>query len=183
MKAEGSKGYPKKVAILMAVLLVLIVLVLIIAKVDLPEISSTVDNCYETAAMAVIDAYDRAETVIIAGGEARAVDRLGSKVLAGALELPILLTTPEALPSQAAAVIGKLGVKKAYVLGGVEAVSDAVIGELMELGLFVKRISGDNCYEYATKIAAEVGKDQEFRKRFLKKIPNIITDQFRVFRK
>lgn len=164
----------------MAVLLVLIVLVLIIAKVGLPGISSTGDSCYETAARAVVDAYDRAETVIIAGGEARAVDRLGSKVLAGALELPILLTTPETLSSQAAAVIGKLGVEKAYILGGTETVSDAVIGELMELGLFVKRISGDNYYEIATKIAAEVGKDQDFRERFLKKIPNIITGQFRV---
>jgi len=95
-----------------------------------------------------------AEAVVIATGE-NWPDALGGSSLAGALDGPILLTKKTALPSEVAAEIGRLGAKKAVILGSTAAVSSAVAGAVDALpGVSVERIGGANRYDTARMIAA-----------------------------
>lgn len=82
-------------------------------------------------------------------------DALGGSALAGALEAPILLTRPGALPDSVAAEIARLGAKRAIVLGGTGAVSPQVFSELEALlgKGFVERIEGATRYETAAAVA------------------------------
>jgi len=82
-------------------------------------------------------------------------DALGGTSLAGALDGPILLTDPAALPADVSTEIQRLGAQKAIILGGTGAVTQAVQTSLN--GLLgtpnVERISGDNRYLTADKVA------------------------------
>ncbi|MDO8879736.1 MAG: cell wall-binding repeat-containing protein, partial [Coriobacteriia bacterium] len=88
-------------------------------------------------------------------------DALGGAALAGAVDGPILLTEPTALPSTVAQAISDLGASKAIILGGTAAVSPAVASALAtKLGGAgnVTRIDGADRYETARKVAAETVK-------------------------
>ena len=152
----------RKASIFMAFLLmILMVFGTVTAQLDGPGVSRIGgDDRYETAARVALEAYDSADMVILARGDDAGgfADGLSASVLAGALNIPILLTKPDALPAVTLETIEQLGAKMIYVLGGTGAISNAVLGELMDHGFFVKRLSGDSRFETAAKIAAEVGK-------------------------
>lgn len=115
---------------------------------------------YKTAAAIALEAYDQADTVIITRGEdAFLFDALAGSVLAGVLDAPILLTGFAHLNDSTAGAIEALGAERAIILGGEGAVSAAVMGELEDAGLTVKRIAGDNRYETAAEIAREVSRE------------------------
>lgn len=111
----------------------------------------------DTAIQASQEAFSpgSADWVVIATGY-NWPDALGGAALAGALDGPILLTKPDALPSTVLAEIARLGADNAIILGGTSAVSQAVEASLDgELGgAKVERIAGDNRYETARDIAA-----------------------------
>jgi len=118
------------------------------------------DNRYDTSAKIALDAYPGgAETVIIARGdnEGQFADGLAASYLAGLKDAPVLLTSPDKLPQKTEDAVVKLKAKKAYVLGGKLAISEAVVGKLKNLGLEMKRIEGNNRYATAASIAAEGG--------------------------
>ncbi len=84
-------------------------------------------------------------------------DALGASALSGAVDGPILITRPDALPASIKAEITRLGATDAYVVGGTVAVSSAVMSELdMMLSGTVKRLSGPNRYVTANIMASEV---------------------------
>ena len=107
---------------------------------------------YQTSAEVAREAYDSAETVLLARGddEGEFADGLAAGVLAGAVDGPILLTEPENLPGEIEEVIEELEANQAYVLGGGAAVSEEVEADLEDKGLEMERLAGDN--QYALKI-------------------------------
>jgi len=116
------------------------------------------DNRYDTTVLASIAAYpDGADAVVIATG-ANWPDALGGASLAGALDGPILLTQPAAVPASVMNEITRLDATKAVIIGGPPAVSVAVENALKaKLGSAnVERLSGNTRYETANAVAARV---------------------------
>ncbi len=115
---------------------------------------------FSTAVEASLEAYPNgldpagAQTVVIATGR-NWPDALGGSALAGALDGPLLLTEPGALPTVITDEIGRLGAEKAIILGGEAAVSPAVAAALAKT-LDVERIAGNDRYQTADKVASRV---------------------------
>ncbi len=107
-----------------------------------------------TTAIAVSEkAFSSATNVVIATGY-NWPDALGGAALAGALDGPILLTAPTALPGSVIDEIERLGATHAYVLGSESAVSKGVYNALDAIpGVAVERIGGKSRYETANMIA------------------------------
>ncbi len=119
------------------------------------------DDRYQTSALLAEEAFsDGATTVIIARGDQAGnfADGLASSVLSGALDAPVLLTKPNALPADIKTAIRSLGATRAIVLGGTEAISSSVVAGLRDLNLTVSRIEGKDRYETAAKVAREADK-------------------------
>ncbi len=83
-------------------------------------------------------------------------DALSASALAGAYECPVLLTSPNSLSWDAESEILRLGVQRAFVVGGTSAVSQNVQDYLESLGTAVTRIAGNTAvgtslavYEFA----------------------------------
>jgi len=113
-------------------------------------------NRYLTSVEASKRAFESAETVVIATG-ADWPDALGGSALAGAVDGPLLLTSPAALPAEIKAEVDRLGATAVYILGGTGAVSVGVQSELEDMlgEEAVQRIAGANRYETAQEIADE----------------------------
>lgn len=94
-----------------------------------------------------------AETVIIAGTEALA-DGVVATGLAGALGAPILLNDVDALSTSVRDLVRELGVRRAVLVGGTNALSDEVAAVLEDdLRLTVERIAGVSRYDTARQVA------------------------------
>ena len=84
-------------------------------------------------------------------------DALAASGLAGALQAPLLLTKPTALPASVSSYIDTLGADRVAVVGGTAAVSDAVASQLASLvggAANVKRYGGSTRYATASLVAA-----------------------------
>lgn len=104
---------------------------------------------YPTSAKEALSAFPSgAQTVIVAGGEGYA-DSIAAAGLAGALDCPILLTSPSSLLDETRDAIKTLAPKKIIILGGGAAVSGDVETSLRSLvggKDNVTRLSGDDRY-------------------------------------
>lgn len=105
-----------------------------------------------TAVAVSKDTFAVAGTVIIATAR-NFPDALAAAPLANAYGAPILLVEPKSLPSGVASEITRLGATKAIIIGGEGAVSLGVEDALINRGLTIQRIAGDNRYDTAAKIA------------------------------
>jgi putative cell wall-binding protein len=110
---------------------------------------------YETAARISQDAFDQADTVILATGTQFA-DALAAAGLAGCVRGPVLLTDPGKLSGAAISEIVRLKAKRVIIVGGTAAVSQGVTDTLRARGLTVERLGGSNRYETATLIGYRV---------------------------
>lgn len=102
--------------------------------------------------------WDSSEYVVIASGR-NWPDALVGTVLAAALEAPVLLAEPTAVPATVAEEILRLGATRAIVLGGPASLSAAVIADLVAAGVpagNIERIAGANRYETAALVADRV---------------------------
>ncbi len=70
-------------------------------------------------------------------------DALSASALAGVYECPVLLTNPKSLSRDAESEILRLGVQRAFIVGGTSAVSQNVQDYLENLGTAVTRIAGN----------------------------------------
>lgn len=110
-------------------------------------------NRYATAAAVSQTGWAEADTVLLARGDDYA-DALAGVPLAAALNAPILLTQPNALPLATREELIRLGATRIYLLGGEGAISKEVQGTLMQgLNLSTERIAGSNRYATAAEIA------------------------------
>jgi putative cell wall-binding protein len=112
-------------------------------------------NRYATSAVTATALYLESDAVIIVRGDDQGqfADGLAASVLAGALDIPILLTRQSSVPAVVKEAIVTLGAEKAYILGGTVAVANSVEQELVGLGLEVERISGENRAATAAAVA------------------------------
>ena len=110
---------------------------------------------YATSAVTATALYLESDAVIIVRGDdaGQFVDGLAASVLAGALDIPILLVRRDEVPTLVADAIQTLGAEKAYVLGGEGAITATVDQELVSLGLDVERISGADRAGTAAEVA------------------------------
>lgn len=93
------------------------------------------------------------KTAILASGTGFA-DALAAGPLAYAGKLPLLLTTPDALSSQARQGLTELGIQRVLILGGTAAVSQAVEDAVRALPANVSRLAGPDRTATATAIAS-----------------------------
>lgn len=108
----------------------------------------------ETAVEVSQHGFTRSDYVIIATARAFP-DALGGSALAGALDAPILLTEPTALPAIVRSEIVRLQASHVIVLGGTGAVSAGVYGQIDAIpGVSVERVFGATRYETAETVAA-----------------------------
>ena len=98
------------------------------------------------------------DTVIVASGESL-IDAAASAGLAGAVNAPVLLTTPDRLFIPVAHLIEGAGVSKVIVVGGEAVVSERVVVALRGVpGVqSVERIGGRNRFDTAALIAQRAG--------------------------
>ncbi|CAN5349923.1 hypothetical protein BH23ACT9_BH23ACT9_21770 [soil metagenome] len=100
-------------------------------------------------------------TVIIAGTAALA-DGVVATGLAGALNAPILLNEPDRLSAQTRDVVRELDVQRAVLIGGTQALSEAVSQALAdELDVEVIRIAGNSRFDTAGQVADLFAESEE----------------------
>lgn len=81
-------------------------------------------------------------------------DAESASALSYADALPILLTSPSALSSQAQTAITTLGIDQVIVMGGPDAIANSVVTSLQGLGVSVLRIAGQDYTDTADQLAS-----------------------------
>lgn len=132
-----------------------------ISRVEVDFTTAAGINRYDTAAklaLATFAAGSR-DAIVLARGDDFA-DALAGNALAGAVDGPVVLTRPDALPEQTIAAINALkkadGSTKVYILGGLGAISQGVRDAVAALGVTVSDVddfNGRDRYLTAIKIA------------------------------
>ncbi|MEE8602236.1 septal ring lytic transglycosylase RlpA family protein [Euzebya tangerina] len=84
-------------------------------------------------------------------------DALAASALTHALHAPLLLTATDSLPVAVEAELARLQADRVWILGGVNAVSDAVEQRLRTLGYDINRLAGASRFETAQAIAVAAG--------------------------
>ncbi len=108
---------------------------------------------FATAAAVALDAFPAGADVVYVATGMNYPDALAGGPVAGLAPGPILLTTPDVLPSVTTTAIKTLDPVDIVIIGGELAVSTAVANELAELGGTVSRIYGDHRYSTATALS------------------------------
>jgi|GEM_PF-511745 len=128
-----------------------------LSLISVPEVKRFAGfDRYHTSALVSAGFFSEATAVIIATGE-HFPDSLSAGPLAATLNVPLLLTRKNYLPDVIEAEIKRLGVKKAYLVGGTGAISFEVENYLKnQLGLSIERIAGKDRYETAIKVAQKL---------------------------
>lgn len=111
-------------------------------------------NRYETSAMVSKKVYENADSVLVASGEAFP-DALAAGVFANENNMPILLAPKSGDLAAVDGEIGRLGAKKAFIVGGEAAIGDLKSRRISES----ERIFGANRYETAQKISERIESD------------------------
>ncbi len=100
--------------------------------------------------------WTSAATVVLANWDAYG-DALAATPLAYKHNAPILLTKSETLNTRTKAEIERLKARNVIIVGGPISVSENIVGELENMGISVRRISGKNRVEVANNIARDIG--------------------------
>ena len=109
-------------------------------------------NVTAGAASAAPSSTGRLPTAILATGRTFQ-DAESASALSYADHLPVLLTTPTSLSAPAAAALVDLGIRQVIVMGGPDAVSNAVVTALEDRSMSVLRVAGSTYAETAVKLA------------------------------
>lgn len=119
-----------------------------LTKVTVRSVEAQIGDPYEIASERVLDRFNGSDVAVIARGDL-AADSIAGVAYARALNAPILLVKPDLVPDSTAEALSRLVVKRVIILGGPEAVSEEVRGQLPR----PKRIAGENRQGTAVKIA------------------------------
>jgi putative cell wall-binding protein len=93
------------------------------------------DNRYDTAAAVIDDGgLAKGDTALLATG-VKFPDALGAGPVAFAEDMPLAITRPDDAPDNVVRALDEAGIKKVLVLGGKDAISEAVITELENKGI------------------------------------------------
>ena len=106
---------------------------------------------FATAAEVARESHPAADTALIANG-LNFPDALAGSTLAGVVNAPILLVTPNTIPAVTSSALSDIGVNDVVILGGPNAVSPQVEAQLRQ-NYGVTRVEGRDRYETAVAIA------------------------------
>ena len=145
-----------------------LIIITLIFSIFLPITSMADDNTLKVSRIAGKDRietsvevskklFENSEYAIIASGE-NFVDGLVGGTLASQLKAPILLVTKNSVSKSVIDEINRLEVKKIYILGGAETISEEVENKIKNTGINVKRLSGKNGTYTAQEIGLERGR-------------------------
>lgn len=109
----------------------------------------------ETAVALSREAFASADSAVLARSDLFP-DALAASGLAGELDAPVLLTPSGGLDDAVADELERLGVTRAYLMGGTEALSERVQRDLHAGGITHTRVGGADRFETATLIAEEI---------------------------
>lgn len=117
------------------------------------------ENRYDTMSMVVDEAYPvgTCDVAVVASGE-KFPDALTASSLVGALDCPLITTNGEELSPEAKGQLERLGVKKVYILGDDNTISQYVERQIKGLAdvVEVERLKGETRVGTAIDIANEV---------------------------
>lgn len=111
---------------------------------------------YATAAAVSSSTFSTASTVYVAG-DARFSDALAGAPAANVDDAPLLLVSPNAVPSPTAEEIRRLGARRVVILGGTASVSAAVEQQLRSLAGDVVRVAGPDRYATSVEVSKRRG--------------------------
>ncbi|MBN6885249.1 SpoIID/LytB domain protein [Cytobacillus horneckiae] len=103
------------------------------------------------------EGWQTANTVVLANWEAFG-DALAAGPLAYKNNGPLLLTKANSLTPRTKQEIERLKAKNVIIVGGPISVSENIVKQLKNMGISVKRLSGNSRMEVAENIAKELGK-------------------------
>lgn len=110
------------------------------------------DHRYATAAL-LSEAFETAEVVYVATGELFP-DALAAAAVAGAQDVPVLLTRGDLVPASTRAALERLQPSRIVVLGGEETIQPGVFEVLDDLAADgATRLAGDHRYHTAAMVA------------------------------
>ncbi|GAB4279035.1 MAG: hypothetical protein Kow0056_11920 [Coriobacteriia bacterium] len=107
----------------------------------------------ETAVRISQEAFPAGTDTVVVANMSSFPDALCGVPLASALKAPVLLVGADSLTQSVRDEIGRLGAKRAVVLGGPRVVGDAVVDSLRSMGLSVSREYGQNRYATSRAVA------------------------------
>ena len=147
----------RKKSRLLSLLLVLAILfssVTVLADDDVRDVVriSGADR-YKTSIEVSRKAFDESDYAVIASGQTFP-DALVGGVLAGELDAPLLVTSRNAVSNELLAELNRLEVKKVYLLGGLNTLTEEVEKALSEFE--VERLAGDDRFKTAEVISQVV---------------------------
>jgi putative cell wall-binding protein len=114
---------------------------------------------YATALQISKEGWQSSENVILATGESFP-DALSSAPLAKLMNSPILLTPKDSLNVEVINEIRRLGVKKAYIIGGQGVISSYIETTLKSMNIEVDRTYGSDRYDTSVAVAIKFFKTE-----------------------
>ncbi len=123
-------------------------------------VSLSGNDRYETSVSIANQEWVNSDAVVLGRGDIP-VDALTGTVLAKKVDSPLLLTRTAQIPQAVFEKIKSLTPKKVFILGGTEAISDAVLKQIRDAGIEAERISGETRYDTSVKIADKLSNSSE----------------------
>ena len=122
-------------------------------KIDATAKRFSGSDRYKTSLELSKKAFDKADTAVLASGQNFA-DALSGGSLAAINNAPLLLVNNSSADA-VNAELNRLGVKKVYVLGGLNSVSEAIANKVSENSRTVVRLSGADRYATSMEVYKE----------------------------
>ncbi|CAN5399946.1 hypothetical protein BH23ACT9_BH23ACT9_15960 [soil metagenome] len=104
--------------------------------------------------------WNAAPDVVMAASD-RFPDALAGVRLAASLEAPLLLTPTDGVTDAVAAELQRLGAQTVWLLGGANALSTDVRGDIADLGMMTRRLAGSDRYATAAAIVRAAATQSE----------------------
>ena len=114
------------------------------------------ENAVDTMQAVVKTGWESSESVVVATKNGY-WDALSASSLAGALKAPVLLSDTDSVDKQTVEEIGRLGARKAYLIGGNLALTENVEQQLHDMGVEeVIRVAAGDAAGTAREVAAQL---------------------------
>jgi len=111
---------------------------------------------YATAAAVATDTFGTSPVAVITTGE-RFPDALSGAYVAGLSRAPVVLTRQASLPPATLKALETMRTARVVIVGGTDAVSDAVESDLQGRGITTERVAGADRYDTAARAAGRAG--------------------------
>jgi Putative cell wall-binding domain len=129
-----------------------------VSNVTVKRISG--NDRYSTSIAISKEGWDHSDYAILTSGE-NYPDALSAAPLAKKYNCPIILTSKYSLSDDITAELKRLSVKEVLVLGGSGVISNNIDIQLSSINIKVTRIAGTDRYETSSKIAENLGTNDE----------------------